>query len=294
MLNCNHGSSTGTAKKRLYTLILLTIIFLQLSCNEAFPTCSHHHRLKKISLSASINQQLEIDNATHKANLQIADLARDASRRNSYPAVKAVALLRSLENPDTVGYNSVLKALAKTSSPNNKDAAKQAVALLEEMENLNRKQSYIKEAWYTGLTENSLDEEEVSMGAPRVRIKPNCRTYSTVMDVYARQNSPSSAEQAQLLLERLKEKYADTGDIAYLPSTITYNTVINGWARAGAGEQGAFVCEDLLHEMGDLADVISFNAVINAWARSDVPDAGERAERILRSLDTVRPNVRSK
>ncbi|CAJ1955303.1 unnamed protein product [Cylindrotheca closterium] len=295
MFNCNemNGNNIGKAKKTKYTLLLLTLTLLQLSCNEAFPICLNNLRLKKVSLSVSMKEHLEIADETYRANLQIAEFANKSSRRNFAPAMEAIHLLRSLEHPDTVGYNSVLKALSRTSSPYNKDAVIQAVVLLEEMESLNREQSDSKDEWYIRLSENSLDDEEVSMGAPRVRIKPNCRTYSTVMDVFARQNNPSSAERAHELLEKLKDKYEETGDIAYLPSTITYNTVINGWAKAGAGERGAFICENLLSEMGDLADVISFNNVLHAWARSDVPDAGERAERILRSMNTVRPNSRT-
>jgi len=39
-------------------------------------------------------------------------------------------------------------------------------------------------------------------------------------------------------------------------------------------------------------DVISYNAVLHAWARSGAPNAGERAEQILRSMP-IEPNARS-
>lgn len=292
-------SNTGKANTRICTFLMLYLVLVQLSCYEAFPFGTRNQRLNQISCFASVEEKFtksydEIGEKTYETNLKIAELANRCTRRNIDAAKEAISLLRSLEAPDTVSYNSVLKALARTSSPANKDAADQAVALLEEMEDLNREQSSANQEWYGRLSESSLDDEEVSLGAPRVWVKPNYRTYSTVMDACARKQSISSAQQAQDLLDRLKEKYDQTGDLAFFPSTITYNTVINGWAKAGAGEEGAIICEDLLNEMEGFADVISYNAVLHAWARSDVPDAGERAEKILRSMDTVKPNARSK
>jgi hypothetical protein len=48
----------------------------------------------------------------------------------------------------------------------------------------------------------------------------------------------------------------------------------------------------LLEEMGVLANVISYNAVIHAYARSGYPDAGQRAEKLLRDM-WIKPNSRT-
>jgi hypothetical protein len=40
-------------------------------------------------------------------------------------------------------------------------------------------------------------------------------------------------------------------------------------------------------------DVISYNGVVHAWARSGSPQAGERAEQVLRNMTTVPPNART-
>jgi hypothetical protein len=230
---------------------------------------------------------------TYKINLQIAALASQSSPRNKTPAKKAYDLLRSQNYPDTVAYNSVLKAFAKTSNSYNEKAALQAQNLLEEMEVLHLDQLEKNEKWYNLLKQEKLSEEDLSRGPPRIRVKPNFRSYSTVMDAWARQTGPEGAERAQELLEKLKELYRQTGDVALQPNVISYNTVINGWAKAGANEKGAILCEELLKDMGTLADVISYNAVIHAWAKSGVPDAGERAERLLRSMKTIKPNGRT-
>jgi hypothetical protein len=206
----------------------------------------------------------------------------------------AYDLLRTQNFPDTVAYNSVLKALAKSSSLYNKPAAVLAQDLLEEMEEIHEIQAGENKKWYERLKGESLSEDELSRGPPRIRVKPNVRSYSTVMDAWGKQTNAGAAECAHDLLERLQQKHEATGDVALQPNVISYNTVINAWAKAGAHVEGAEECEVLLEEMGPgMADVISYNAVLHAWARSGLSDAGERAERILRGMNSVKPNGRT-
>ena len=238
------------------------------------------------------NEQYE----TYAINLQIAKLAQASSMRNKTAAGMAYDLLRKQRSPDTVAYNSVLKALAKTSSLHHKNAAVLAATLLEEMEDLHEVQAKENKEWYDRLNAENLTEEELSVGPPRIRVKPNVRTYSTVIDAWGKQSNPLAAQQAQDLLERLQEKYEESGDVAMQPNAITYNTVINGWAKSGALVEGTEKCEALLKEM-ETPDVISFNAVLHAWARSGLPNAGERAEHLLREMTKgdrpVQPNGRT-
>jgi hypothetical protein len=230
---------------------------------------------------------------TYAVNLQIAELAKAASLRNKTAARMAYDLLISQRYPDTVAYNSVLKALAKTSSLYNKPSATLAQELLEEMEELNAIQVENNRKWYQRLRADNLTQDELSIGPPRVRVKPNVRSYSTVMDAWGKQTNPAAAQKAQDLLETLQAKHEATGDVAVQPNAITYNTVINAWAKAGANVEGALHCERLLDEMYNLADVISYNAVLHAWARSGLPNAGERAELLLRRMTMVEPNGRT-
>ena len=239
--------------------------------------------------------------------------------------------------PDTVAYNSVLKAFAKSSSFHNKQAANVAQEILEEMQQLYSEQLVKNQEWYTrldccntdvdgnssasieqqqqqqpqqpqqrqnGLNKNKasdnispLTSEELSAGPPLIRVKPNVRSFSTVMDAWGKQSNPAAAEKAQDLLFELEDIYVDTGDVAMQPNSISYNTVITAWSKAGAGKEGAEKAQSLLDEMirYKFADVISYNAVLHAWARSGVPDAGKYAEDILRSMhgNGVVPNART-
>jgi hypothetical protein len=224
------------------------------------------------------------EDETHRINLQLAQLARDSQRNYKMAAHKAYDLLRTQAHPDTVGYNSVLKALAKTSSSTNKRAAATAEKLLQEMEELHQTQSAQRALWFQRQSE--LTEDEYAMGPPKVWVKPNVRSYSTVMDAYGKQSSYEGAVKAQTMLNRLQDKFTRTQDYAVMPNEIAYNTVLNAWAKSGSAEEGAERCEQVLHQMMDLglADVISYNAAIHGWARSGVPDAGRHAERLLRTM----------
>jgi hypothetical protein len=237
--------------------------------------------------------EIDIQDETYRINLQIGQLAASSSRRNQRAGRSAYELLRTLQDPDTVSYNSCLSALAKTSSRYYQSAASQSQDLLQEMEELHSLQATTNQKWYQKNNDGTLSQDELSMGPPRIRVKPNVRTFSTVMDAWGRQGTRDGAQKAQELLDRLDTKYQATNDLALQPNVISYNTVMNAWAKAGAKEEGALQCEALLDDMGNMSDVISYNAVLHAWARSGAPDAGQRAEAILRDMWHVQPNGRT-
>ena len=215
---------------------------------------------------------------TYQINLQIADLMHGASRENTTVADMALELLRTqlqtrdgvngtlvTSLADTVTYNSVLKTYAKTSSPTNLRAGKVSYELLQEMEELHKQQTESSLLWFQRNRDTNLTSEEFINGPPRVKVKPNVRSYSICMDCFARQCSLSGATMAETLLQQLQYKYyndTDGEDFAYLPNSISYNTVISAWSKSGTKLDGATKCEQFLYEMMELgiADVISFNA----------------------------------
>lgn len=260
----------------------------------------------------------DLESEIYETNLQLAALADQCSVRrgnNTGISLEAYRLLRSMKQPDTVAYNSVLKSFAKTSParlsrlsvrPDDDletiarlaktrvatlTAAEFAEQLLEEMKRLHKRQTIANQEWYQQLENETLDELQLSRGAPRVYVKPNVRSYSTVMDAYARNGDAESAAKAQRLLEELQERHDETGDFALLPNLITYNTCLSAWARAGCCTE----CLELYENMPLSPDVISANAVLHALARSGWSDAGERAQKVLDDLpyDGISPNARS-
>ena len=218
------------------------------------------------------------EETTYQINLQIADLMQGASRENTTVADMALELLRTqlqtrdgvngtlvTSLADTVTYNSILKTYAKTSSPTNLRAGKVSYELLQEMEELHKQQTESSLLWFQRNRDTNLTSEEFINGPPRVKVKPNVRSYSICMDCFARQCSLSGATMAETLLQQLQYKYyndTDGEDFAYLPNSISYNTVISAWSKSGTKLDGATKCEQFLYEMMELgiADVISFNA----------------------------------
>ena len=199
-----------------------------------------------------------------------------------------------------MAYNSVLKAFAKVSPaqpPGQLSAAAQAEALLNEMKEQHTKQHVANQNWYAALSNGELTDQEVTRGPPLVWVKPNVRSYSTVMDAYARIGTREAAEKVDTLLEELLTAFQESSDESLRPTLITYNTVLAAWSRvAGATDR----CIRVLEDMPMPPDIISYNACLNSIARSGSPTAGARAEALLRSIDSqsrgdkaVQPNART-
>jgi predicted short-subunit dehydrogenase-like oxidoreductase (DUF2520 family) len=114
------------------------------------------------------------DFETYQVNLQLAALANDcATRRNVTAAREACSLLRSMERPDSVAYNSVLKALAKISPADisqDRVASQVAEDLLIEMKELHQHQVEANAAWYEQMAVGGLSDEDLEAGPPRVRV----------------------------------------------------------------------------------------------------------------------------
>ena len=246
--------------------------------------------------SQAMSKWNDNDIETYQVNLQLAALAEScASHRNVTAAKMALKLLDAMEQPDSVAYNSVLKALAKISpavlTSSGKTASDAAEILLREMQGLHKRQVAANEAWYARLSEGTLSDEELEIGPPRVRVKPNVRSISTVMDALGRTRDVEAARRAEELLYSLQREYEATDDGALQPNLISYNTLLSAYANCGQARQ----CLQLIGDMPMDPDVISHNAVLHALARTqdDPEKAGLRAETYLRRITNVRPNARS-
>ncbi len=244
---------------------------------------------------------------TYQANMQIKEIIREArqisrSKTGKHGPSRAVMAkrildrLEELDRADTITYNLVINAFAKSSVP---DSAKRAQKILTRMQKVYQKQ----------LEKAAEEEDQVDPDIPLV--KPNVRTYSTVIDAYSRTSTLEGAEVAQSLLENLRMLHQSTGDEELKPNVISYNSVINAWAKTGTlqGAEMALKLLDVMEE-GGIADVISYNAVIHAWARCGSKECGDMAESILKRMKekykeeqneenisvyspSIRPNFRS-
>lgn len=245
----------------------------------------------------------ELVKDTYRLNLKLAEMANECSRgRRNFGsrtgkqysinsndiASQALKLLRLCPDPDTVAFNSVLKAVAKVRRIDGRPAALVAERLLQEMKEIHEKQRNSKDEWYRRLGSGELNEGHLSQGAPIVRVKPNCRSYSTVLDALSKDRSCVGRMEA--ILKELEQAYESTGDVAMMPNLITYNTVLSGYARSGV--EYLDNCLELFENMPYEADVISYNNVLHALARAGKgEDAFSMIQRMIEA--GVCPNARS-
>mmetsp|Transcript_43956 Transcript_43956/g.133910 ORF Transcript_43956/g.133910 Transcript_43956/m.133910 type:complete len:548 (-) Transcript_43956:119-1762(-) len=279
----------------------------------------------------------EFDGPTYRSNLRIADLAARSSKGDPNAASEAESILMELERDglaDTVSYNGVINAYAKCGAPgggdgddDDDDGMKRTETVLRRMENAHREQIQALREWEREReredagdipAEGEEGEEEEDL-PPRVRVRPNVRTYTTIMDAYVRRiPGRYGPEDAEALLERMRAlafatrastDFDDDDDdavsnpnLSLEPNTITYNTLLNAHAKSNRGLEGALRASELLEEMEseEKADAVSYNTVLDAWARSGADDAGRRAEEVLRKMIErgeagagPRPNMRS-
>ena len=190
-------------------------------------------------------------------------------------------------SPNARCFNAVISSYAKSALPG---AAQRAEILLDKLDGL----------YMSGLEE----------------AKPNSFNYNSLITAWANCRPQDheddyefcSARKAQEILERMEQCYA-AGDQSCKPTTISYNAVIDAYAKSSR-EDAAERAEQILRRMGHLykegrADIRpntrSFNTVINAWAKSGRGDeAAEKAQDLLDMMtrlyeegnnDTVRPDV---
>ena len=274
---------------------LIVLAFCAASQVVAFSTCQRARRACRsggLVLTQSARRS-EQELQTYEINIQLNKLASKCARsRSPKLAEEALQILRDMENPDTVAYNSVLKALAKVAPASLPRSRRSVTAvaedLLNEMQECYEEQVRLNEEWYASLSSNRLSDAEINQGAPQVLVKPDVRSVSTVMDGLARCGTVEAARRAERLLSDLHEKCSSTGDVLLQPNLISYNTLLSAYAKCGESA----TCLRILGDMPMEPDVISYNACLHAIARSRSPDAGEKAEELLRSMSVV-PNTRS-
>ena len=136
-------------------------------------------------------------------------------------------------------------------------------------------------------------------------LSPGSKSYSMVVDAYAKIGDPERAEAVLMRLEKLWK----SGNEKVEPDTILYGSVIDAWAKSGRREAPKRATAILKHmeklnQQGH-EDVrpctICYSAVIDAWAKSREKGAAQRAEGILNDMlklqeagrEDCRPNTTS-
>jgi len=221
---------------------------VSLSATEKDTRNQHHEKIEEEEHQGDDNDDEEEEDPTetYRLNLELAKLASQSFPRHHYgrhnskphPATIAFQLLNNMTHPDTVAYNSVLKAFAKSSPAMLrgsvedqpfvvKSAAERAQELLLDMVQVHEKQKKANQQWYQRNAKGELSEAELARGAPRVSVKPNVRSFTACMDAWSKMGNVAAALR---LLKSLQDRYIDSGrDIALQPNIFSYNvSPLNG------------------------------------------------------------------
>lgn len=187
-------------------------------------------------------------------NLWIHSLAKLPEQGPQAEAIMQQMLDLGIE-PNIVTYTSVIDAYSRT-----KKGAQQAERVL-----------------FAGL------EKQVVEGNLHV----SSVTCDAVLNAWAQQGTLDAAERAYLILQRME--YLQNKDIK--PSTHSYATVMNGFAKCGDAERVEAIILNLLKQAGQKdaikVDTVVFNVAINAWQNSKDPRAGSKAQALLNQMEEL-------
>jgi PPR repeat len=132
------------------------------------------------------------------------------------------------------------------------------------------------------LAEDALWERVYSQGSLRY----STISFNIVLNGWAQQRSIYAAQRADQLLHQLLELQQSQPHLQ--ADTYSYSAVLNAYAKSNGRKAAALRAEELLTQMQQSLTTfrtdVCHNAVMDAWSVSEDPQAGERAESILRNL----------
>ena len=197
--------------------------------------------------------------------------------------------------PDSISYNTVINSWSRSRDPS---AARRAEAILRHM------------------------ERQYASG--KSDVAPDVTTYTTVINAWARCRERNAAQRAEDILNRMEEVYHEISKksndpniiaaaAAARPTVLSYNAVLNAWAKSQSAEASDRVLAILKH-MEELhgfsvgeeriikPDVFTYTSVIDALAKSGTKESAEEAVAILERIEgqynrtndeSVKPNIRT-
>lgn len=123
-------------------------------------------------------------------------------------------------------------------------------------------------------------------------LKPDGRSFNTVINAVARSRDPGCADRAKHLLDEMGRLF-DEGNEDLLPDALTFGAIINAYANSfeeGASDMAAQLLQHMesLSQFGfDKARPTTFvyNACINAYAKDPQMSCAEKAEQLLTSME---------
>ena len=240
-----------------------------------------------------------------------------AKKKDPNATVRAEALLEQMHElfqsgydiakPNVVSYSTVIDAHARLGQ------GKQAEALLRKLEELYQKTQ--DPDWkpdaeiyntlilaYARSNQPDLADYVLQRMYKEGITKPNERSFNAVLSAWAR---AGAAEKAEEILTSMHELHVD-GSLECKPTVVTYNTVLNSWAKSNRKDAWKR-CETILKHMEELSaagedevkpNTITWNTVLGCFAKAQQI---HRAENLLDDFTTAwreqrvdgKPNIRT-
>jgi len=205
--------------------------------------------------------------------------------------------------PDAFSWAAVLSAYQKSSDPRSAERADGIVRKMEELYEAKKidcppdvyHYTIACAAWARSRQEGAPARctqilshmfERHKAGYPGV--KPNIRTYNSVLDCLSRGGYEDRAEK---LLYHMLRRYRE-GDADAAPDAFSFNSVINAFTRSkrkGSGRRAEAILDVMLEYYNEenpkvRLDIRCFTHITGYYAKSKEPDAPYRAEYILNRL----------
>ena len=277
LIRTPQNTSSFSTRRQSALLISSSSSFSSISSSNSALFVGAQERRKAESLESGHHPLISL-------NLNLDSLAQGGASKRAQELLQRIEALHEegyyAVSPDSVSYNSVLKAWVKYNSP------EKALELLQRME----EKQELYETLHSGGGGNNVDDNNIKSGGVL-----NVISYNTVINAFAQNGRYLEAEQ---LLQRMQ----DQGRI--VPNTVTFNSVLNAYSQS-TDEDAPPKAEALLRKMTILDDIqvdtTSFNTVLHAYAKSKESSAPLRAQELLRHMETlalagnakVRPDVYS-
>lgn len=220
--------------------------------------------------------------------------------------------------PDTITYNAAINCWSKSKVHPPPEYSNTVMELLHRMESMYfeknisrvRPDEITYGAAINAFRSNSTQAlnvfnhmQELYRKYPAQAVKPTVRHLNGVLTAFAAaRNATDAAIQAEQLIQQTEEdaERGDSGDGRLLPDSMSYNMVINCWARSGhplAAENSDRILQKMerryqlsvrIAETSRVRpDTVSFNTVIAAWSRSTKVGAAQAAEKLLLQMERL-------
>jgi len=169
------------------------------------------------------------------------------------------------DGPNTVTFNTVINCWSKVSNQRSDEAIRRVRDILDTMTTM------IHDADLNDTTNNTSNNKAIN-------IRPDVFTYTSVMNVYAKQGDVDGCYEVFDMMNKDYKKNNNTSNNGQLTNTVkpnihTYNTLINAWSKSNQS-QAPYEAEAILMEMIDMhsrkelncgPDVVTYNTVLNCW-----------------------------